>query len=407
MSRSRPCTCNRAYLNSHYSPDQCRRCWLFFNDKRHRIYWGGEEHQSPESNPDLAEAKERPHPGMCSRCILEKIQKGEFFAEYPSRWQEWDVVKKSFHTAAKGFLASVRAYSGPVEGRGIIVSGGGRYLPGAWITCKIIRSLGCNLPLQVWYLGRHNELPQGWDVLFKKTLPDVELVDADQVSKSSPEPARILNGFELKLFSVNHCPWKEVLLLDADAYPVENPEFLFDLPDYKQKGSIWFPDLANTDSWTKWDFWGVKNYPGSGPPLETGEYVINRDKSHLPLQLAYWYDQRSDWCYGNRILNGDYGDKGPNRVAWTQLKYPKVLFQQVPIWETHSFLHLGPFKEPLFVHRCRDKPKLPGLKFDKFTTTPQRHTSNLFCSKLPQEKLFFHFLQQLESECKSLNLLST
>jgi hypothetical protein len=49
-------------------------------------------------------------------------------------------------------------------------------------------------------------------------------IDAEKLKADCP--ARILNGWELKPYALLHCPFPEVLLLDADNVPVVDPTYL-------------------------------------------------------------------------------------------------------------------------------------------------------------------------------------
>jgi hypothetical protein len=45
-------------------------------------------------------------------------------------------------------------YPGNFHGRGIVICGGGlRYFPCAWVCIKMLRHVGCQLPVQFWYQG--------------------------------------------------------------------------------------------------------------------------------------------------------------------------------------------------------------------------------------------------------------
>ncbi len=74
----------------------------------------------------------------------------------------------------------------------------------------------------------------------------VNTVDALQVRKQYP--ARRLNGWELKPYAILNCPYREVLLLDADNIALRNPEALFELPEYAKTGAIFWPGLWSIES---------------------------------------------------------------------------------------------------------------------------------------------------------------
>ena len=45
------------------------------------------------------------------------------------------------------------------HGRGIVVCGGGdKYFPCAWVCIRMLRHVGCTLPIELWHVGQA-ELP--------------------------------------------------------------------------------------------------------------------------------------------------------------------------------------------------------------------------------------------------------
>jgi hypothetical protein len=51
---TRPCFCDRAACGQPYTPEQCRVCWLYHNDRDYRALWDGETSApAPRSLPCL------------------------------------------------------------------------------------------------------------------------------------------------------------------------------------------------------------------------------------------------------------------------------------------------------------------------------------------------------------------
>jgi len=127
---------------------------------------------------------------------------------------------------------------GRYSGRGIVTcAGGDKYFPSAWVQINMLRYLGCTLPVELWHLGRQ-ELTEDMAELVKPL--GVTCVDAHQVRERYP--SRILNGWEVKPYSIIHSGFEEVLFLDADNVPVVDPGFLFDTPQYREFGAVLWPD---------------------------------------------------------------------------------------------------------------------------------------------------------------------
>jgi len=88
----------------------------------------------------------------------------------------------------------------------------------------MLRRIGCTLPIELWYLGRH-ELPEKLEEFLSPLVLGVECVDGHRLSEQFP--SRILNGWKLKPYSILHSKFAEVIALDADNVPVVDPTFLF------------------------------------------------------------------------------------------------------------------------------------------------------------------------------------
>jgi hypothetical protein len=170
-------------------------------------------------------------------------------------------------------------------------------------------------------------------------------------------------------------PFEEVLFLDADCYPCRNPDFLFDLVDYRTRGALFWPDMLTTDPRLYWAAFAVPDprRPGS---VESGQYVIHKRPSWRPLNLAWFYNDHSDFYY--RYC---YGDKHTFEVAWTRCAQPFVMWQPQAQWNSVAYLHSGPDNEMLFVHRCADKFRFDDQNY----VTPQHHSTPRFHATLPLE----------------------
>jgi hypothetical protein len=303
---------------------------------------------------------------------------------WPPGWGDWEVTHQAHRLAADRFLAGLTAYpSGHFHGSGIVIAGGGLdYFPSLYVTIRAIRHVGCSLPIQVWYLGRENELPADrQDILARY---NVECVDADTVRKR--HPCRILNGWELKVYAVLHSRFEEALSLDADCYPVRDPTFLFDEAGFLDTGAVFWPD-----SWDgtplDWRPFGVS--PTGRRSFESGQFLLNKRQIWRPLQLAWWYNDHSDWSY----LHG-YGDKHTLEVAWAKCGTPYAMYQEDVKWAQESFHQVGPEGGLLFIHRCRDKFRFG----DPTYMSPQSFAVNRFYPELPLEAECFGWLQKLAHE---------
>jgi ADP-heptose:LPS heptosyltransferase len=207
-----------------------------------------------------------------------------------------------------------------MAGRGILICAGGpKYFPPAWVCIRMLRKLGCSLPIQLWHLG-DRELD---DAMKRLVAPyDVECVNAEVVRQK--HPIRILRGWELKAFALLHCRFQEVLLLDSDNVPVTNPEPLFETRQFKRTGAVFWPDVRRYNP--RHDIWRITGVPyRAGREFESGQILVDKTKCWRALWLARWFNEHSDFFY-NYIL----GDKETFYFAFRKLKAPYAMPRRQP-----------------------------------------------------------------------------
>ena len=112
--------------------------------------------------------------------------------------------------------------------------GGGSYEAGAYVACQMLRHVGWTHPIQVWHRG------PGEPVSARvRRLPGVEVVDAE--AHPARPGRRILGGWESKVFAILNSPFEEVLFLDADCYPIYDPDECF-RPAHNPHGIVTWPE---------------------------------------------------------------------------------------------------------------------------------------------------------------------
>lgn len=167
---------------------------------------------------------------------------------HPLHWNCWTNVKLAHQLEAERFLSELGPYPGGFAGRGVVIVGGGKYLPSAFVCARMLRQVGCRLPVQLWHLG-----DEEWDGRYDDLLRGhgVERVDATAHPAAAatrglcpfPDAARhrgpVHPPFQLKSFAALHCPFEEVLVLDADVYPAADPTPLFDHPAVVAAGGLY------------------------------------------------------------------------------------------------------------------------------------------------------------------------
>lgn len=245
------------------------------------------------------------------------------------------------------------------SGKGIVTCGGSeKYFVPAVIMIKMLRYLGCTLPVQIWYLGEEEMTQNMRDIASE--LENVELVDACKIREE--HPIRRLGGWECKVYAIMYSRFKEVLFIDSDNIPVRDPSYLFNTPLYKETGALFWPDLSRlTRSRKIWKICDVE-YKDE-PEFESGQMVIDKSRNWTPLLVAKHLNEYSDFYYQKKTMQGKgyiWGDKDTYHMAWrmTDHKYNIIPKKVKRILST--MLQYDGSDRLLFQHRNLAKFRLIG-----------------------------------------------
>ena len=129
--------------------------------------------------------------------------------------------------------------------------------------------------------------------------------------------------FGLKPFSIWRASFREVLWLDCDCFPLRDPSFLFDDPEYQAKGSLFWRDVFGVDRCSVWhpsaELWSVFNVPpNDAEEFDTGQLLIDKERCWSELGLVLHFNRRSDIYYRHV-----WGDKDTFRLAWQTSRRPR------------------------------------------------------------------------------------
>ena len=229
----------------------------------------------------------------------------------------------NFYTApdlASRAIQEIPAYPGGFAGRGIVICGGGTPMfTNAWVCINRLRQLGCSLPIQLWHCGE-GELDDRMRALVAPL--GVECVDIEDVKRS--HPANLTHVWASKPYALLYSRFRRILLLDADNVPVRNPEYLFDLAQFRRLGAVFWPDYWSLKSDSS--AWKLFDVPFcDGPEFETGQVLVDKAICWRPLNLCLWYNQHHELFYQHI-----YGDKQTFQMAFLKLGVPYAMPNRKP-----------------------------------------------------------------------------
>ena len=212
-----------------------------------------------------------------------------------------------------------------------MASGGRQYFINTYINIRVIREThGCRVPIEWFYPGPQSISPQVVSYM-ERTFANLRMIDVyavedmqiNDVPNVSP---KLRKGYPLKAFAVLLSSFKEVLFIDADSFPVENPEVAFHFPQYVSSGALFWPDLCNyyTIRPKAYDVLGMQRPPhmlilGDSEPFrwphehcgeneprefETGQFVVNKERVWMGLLMTVFINWHSGF-FMNELIHGD------------------------------------------------------------------------------------------------------
>lgn len=207
---------------------------MFFHlAKRLRAYRGLWQHLQPDYEGLRGEDKEDQfyvRPSLDIAPAVRLLQKME--------WSLFPWILKSYATTFDLYHETVTAASRrPIdERRGIVMCVGDKHSVYARTTIKVLRNvLKSSLPIEIYYAGEQ-DLSQENRAWFGQ-LPGVKVID---ITTKLDQSLLHLSGPVIKPFAMLVSQFQEVILLEADAYFLQDPEILFDDGGYQEVGTVFF-----------------------------------------------------------------------------------------------------------------------------------------------------------------------
>jgi hypothetical protein len=235
------------------------------------------------------------------------------------------------------------------KGKGIVVCGGGpKYYPSLYVNLRLLRLIGCQLPVEVYYIGRKEMDFKMIEIL--ESIENVKCIDA--VSLEAQYPIRTHGGWESKVYSIINSSFEEVLFMDADNTALRNPEYLFQEPEYLKHGAVLWPDY---DCWVHdknmWKILGMEY--SDEPQIESGQVLVNKKECWHQINMAKYFCDYSDFYF--KLF---YGDKEAFHFGW---RFLGANYGQPgkPDWVNDCIIAQKDFSGSwLFSHRAQSKFKM-------------------------------------------------
>jgi len=264
------------------------------------------------------------------------------------------------------------------EGRGLVYCAGGeRLFIHLWINlCILRRVLNCRLPVEVWHFGAE-ELTPSMAALLEPFA--VNIVDGWSYARDLPEGE--WRGFALKSIAVVHSRYREILYLDTDSYPVQDPSFLFDELPYRWTGSCFWPDVWRTVPESQ--MWDILDLPFVNEfEWDSGQVIIDKSRAWRALMLMSHLNRHHPYYYRHM-----HGDKMTFYAAWKKLDQPYAmavtLAKFIASTDCRRLLNQYDFQgQLLFQHRVSADWSFPPADFSRWPESVHETACREFLEEL-------------------------
>lgn len=280
-----------------------------------------------------------------------------------TNWWDDKEVQETFRAACKNFMSKGCEEQLPInEDKGIVICGGGKYLPCTFVNVKAIRNFGCQLPITIFHYNNY-EIRDSQKRMFDGLNVNFVNIEKHPNMKSF----RKLRSYAIKIFAICYSPYKHVMLTDADNFPSTNLEYLFDSEAYKNNQFILFNDINHIEinKRPRNLFLNPFNCEVFGVPYngyestDTGLIYVNKQKWMKELILTKWFNEFNEYYYEHNL-----GDKDLFLFAWKLFDSPYYFNPNIPKHIDHKFLlHIDNFGKEISVHMCGKENKIKNDKF--------------------------------------------
>ncbi|KAJ3091725.1 hypothetical protein HDU96_002955, partial [Phlyctochytrium bullatum] len=215
-----------------------------------------------------------------------------------------------------------------MTGRGIVFTSRGspKHLRFLSFAIRSLRATGCFLPIEVWVFSNDLTDKETSEIL-SWGLPGQPVSVRHGDHPENPLPLKRegdeKSGFFLKISAAVNNGFEEVIMLDSDVMAVGNPEMVFESQEYKEAGTVFWPDYWKTQKENP--VWEWMNVPCVDEfEQESGMLIYSKSRAWRALLLNWHLNHSRAARDFHSFL---YGDKDLFRFAWRAANVPSRFIQ--------------------------------------------------------------------------------
>jgi alpha 1,2-mannosyltransferase len=233
----------------------------------------------------------------------------------------------------------------------VLLAGGPVYTLNAYLNCRLLRNLGCTLPIEWHHLGP--EIPVTW-------LPRIRAcnVRLNDLGGDGSNQTKHRGGWQNKVNAILASEFDDILWLDADCFPLRDPSYLFDHEFFTSTGAVLWPD---PHCWSNEHRHYLAERYGVWVPrrqVESGQMMFRKEVALPGLLKTRDLNENADVTYQDM-----YGDKDTFLIGALQAESPWRVVRHLHDRMTRGMRHKDFNGQPLFAHLAGGKWRLHGRPF--------------------------------------------
>ena len=210
--------------------------------------------------------------------------------------------------------------------RGIMIAAGraGAIINSFVVLHTLRQGTNCTLPVVIAHFGE-DEFKKTTKAFFKSLYKDIEFLDLkEEMYPDHHVPLEVGGnrrefGYKLKVYSIYRAPFREMIFLDSDAVPLQDPSKLFSVKAYKKHSNIFWNDFWK-DPVPLWQVLHLQNDPWinfSNADDPSDAFLSYEDETEIKMMWERETAARASMKYPHEAETG--------QIVLDRVKYWEVL----------------------------------------------------------------------------------